>query len=235
MTDRLVSYFRSSDALRSRSVSSVVLSGMAHVPMLPTRLVADWHRDVSLERATGEVEVLSLPRARVRWPDYPHCVQAARDWTGTLGLQALLADCDVALMACCGAKYHHDGGQYGGMAFCNFFLSEDRGLDLHFPFTGHRIPLRRGLLVLFDTAQPHGVVARGSSGFNAADFASGQDASQVFLTWELPIENFDVAQALGLAFDVGFSAPLMGDEEQVWLGDARVSVCPTSGRWHPYD
>ncbi len=67
----------------------------------------------------------------------PRCVQAVSDWTrAPAGVPAVLAASDVALMACRGARYHHDGAQYGGMAFCNLFLSDDKGLDLHFPAIG---------------------------------------------------------------------------------------------------
>ncbi len=232
-----ISHFRSGDALRSRSVSSAVLCGTVAVPVLPTRLLADWERETSLRLglAPGEVEALPLARARVRWPDYKHCVQAVSDWTGTLGLHDLLPACDVALMACRGAAYHHDGAQYGAMAFCNLFLSEDRGLDLHFPHAGCRIPLQRGTVVLFDTGQPHAVVARSSSGFDVADFPPDLDCTQVFLTWELPIENAHVGHALGVTFDVDPLTSLLLDEEQVWRGGVRASVCPDSGRWCPDD
>ncbi len=77
---------------------------------------------------------------------------------------------DIALIACRGARYHHDGEQYGGLAFCNLFLSEDKGLDVHFPALDLRIPLRRGTVMIFDTCQPHGVIRRGSYGFDLADF-----------------------------------------------------------------
>jgi hypothetical protein len=143
----------------------------------------------------------------------------------------VLASGDVALMACRGAKYHHDGAQYGGAAFCNLFLSEDRGQDLHFPATGLRIPLTRGTAVLFDTGQPHAVIQRRSAGFNVADFPPEKDCTQIFLTWELPIENVNVAQALRIAFDIDPSTALQMEEEQVWLNGARSSVCPDSGRW----
>lgn len=150
-----------------------------------------------------------------------------------MDLSDLLASCDVALMACRGAKYHHDGGQYGGFAFCNLFLSEDKGLDLHFPGTGLRIPLTRGTVVIFDTGQPHALIRRGSSGFDAADFPSGRDCSQVFLTWELPIENINLAQTLQVAFDIDKSRSLQLDEEQVWRNGARAGLCPGTGQWHP--
>jgi len=228
-----VSHFWSGDTLRSRSVSDVVFSSWVDVPAPATRLLADWDRETSLRLGLepGDVEALPLARARARWPDYRHCVQAMSDWMHTLGLPGLLADCDVALMACRGARYHHDGAQYGGAAFCNLFVSEDKGLDLHFPAAGHRIPLRRGTVVLFDTGQPHAVIARRSSGFDKADFPADQDCTQVFLTWELPIENPLVGNALQIAFDVDPSTSLLLDEEQVWLQDARASVCPDSGRW----
>jgi hypothetical protein len=235
--DRLISYFRSDDALRSRSVSEVVLSGTLDVPAPPARLRADWDREISsrLDLEPGDVEPLPLARARARWPDYGRCVRAMSEWTRTLGLPQVLAASDVALMACRGARYHHDGAHYGGAAFCNLFLCEDRGLDLHFPSAGHRIPLVRGTAVVFDTGQPHAVIRRGGSGFAVADFGPEQDCTQIFLTWELPIEDADVGRALGVAFDVEPSTASRLDEEQVRLNGARVVVCPASGRWSVAD
>ncbi|MEO8020526.1 hypothetical protein [Polaromonas sp.] len=233
LRDSLAAYFRSGDAMRSRSVSDVILSGTVDVPAPPARLVADWEREISLhlELEPGDVEPLPLARARARWSDYRHCVQAVSDWMRTLGLDEELAACDVALMACRGARYHHDGAQYGAAAFCNLFLSEDIGLDLHFPVIGLRIPLRRGTVVVFDTGQPHAVIKRRSGGFDTADFPPGRDCSLVFLTWELPIENGALGQALGISFDIDPSTALLLGDEQVLLNGAPASVCPASGRW----
>ena len=233
----LTSYYWSGDVIRSRRVSDIVLTGTVNVPMPSARLLADWERETSSRMVLepGDVEEMPLARALMRWPDYKHCVQAMSDWTRTLGLPEVLASSDVALMACRGAKYHHDGAQYGGAAFCNLFMSEDKGLDLHFPSTGCRIPLTRGMAVIFDTGQPHGVIQRGSSGFNVADFAPDQDCTQIFLTWELPIEDAHVGDALEVTFDVDRSTSLQLDEEQVWLNGARAIVCPESGRWCPLD
>jgi hypothetical protein len=229
----LASYFWSGDAIRSRSVSDVVLSGVVDIPAPPARLTADWDREIALRLhlEPGDVEALPLARARVRWPDYKHCVQAVSDWARTFGLSEVLATSDVALMACRGARYHHDGVQYGSAAFCNLFLSEDKGLDVHFPSTGQRIPLVRGTALIFDTGQPHAVIQRGSDGFDVADFGPDQDCSQVFLTWELPIEDAHVGRALRVAFDIAPATALQLDEEQVWLNGAPARVCPDSGRW----
>lgn len=231
--DRLASYFLSGDAMRSRSVSDVVLSGRVDVPVPPARLVADWEREVCSRLALepGDVEPLPLARARARWPDYRRCVQAVSDWTRGLGLHELLASSDAALMACRGASYHHDGAQYGGAAFCNLFLCEDKELDVHFPSTGQRIPLARGTVLLFDTGQPHAVIRRSSSGFDVGDFAAGQDCTQVFLSWELPIEDAHVARALRIAFDVDAPTASRLDEEQVRVNGEPASLCPGSGRW----
>jgi hypothetical protein len=235
--DVLTSYFWSGDAIRSRRVSDIVLTGTVDVPVPPARLLADWEREISsrLDLAPGDVEEMPLARARARWPDYKRCVQTVSDWACALGLPDVLASSDVALMACRGAKYHHDGAQYGGAAFCNLFMSEDRGLDLYFPSMGRRIPLTRGTVVVFDTGQPHGVIQRGGSGFNVADFAPDRDCTQIFLTWELPIENAHVGKALGVTFDVDTSTSLQLDEEQVWANGAPAIVCPDSGRWCPVD
>lgn len=209
------------------------MSGVIDVSAPPARLVADWRRDIAsrLCLEPGDVEELPLARARVRWPLYSQCVLALADWTRTLGLDHVLASSDAALMACLGARYHFDAAQYGGMAFCNLFLSDDCGLDLHFPATGKRIPLVRGTVVIFDTGLAHGVIARSSDGFKVADFTNEQDLTQIFLTWELPIERVDVAQLLQIKFDNDPETALLLHEEQLSVNGALARVCPNSGQW----
>ncbi|MDR5815451.1 MULTISPECIES: hypothetical protein [unclassified Caballeronia] len=235
MPGELTSFFWSGDTLRSRSVSRIVLSDTLDVPAPSARVLADWQREITsqLDLEAGDVEPMSLARTQARWPDYRHCVQAMVAWTDALGLPGALASSDVALMACRGARYHHDGAQYGGAAFCNLFLSEDKGLDVHFPLTGQRIPLVRGTAMIFDTGQPHAVIPRGSSGFCEADFAPDQDLTQVFLTWELPVEDARIAQALNVAFDTAPATALQLDDEQVWVDGAPASLCPETGSWKP--
>jgi hypothetical protein len=191
--------------LRCRSVSDLVITGTIDVRAPPIKLLADWEREMNqqLKLEPGEVEILPLARARMRWPDYSACVHAMNQWTRSLGLADVLTSSEVTLMACRGARYHHDAELYGGMAFCNLFLSEDKGLDLHFPEIGLRMPLVRGTVVIFDTAQSHGVIQRRATddhGFKTSDFPPELDCSQVFLTWELPIDNAYVAQVLGISF-----------------------------------
>ena len=233
MSDTLTSYFWSGDAIRSRRVSDIVLSDVLDVPAPAVRLLADWEREIASRMILepGDVEAMPFARARMRWPDYPRCVQAVTDWTSALGLPDLLASSDVALMACRGARYHHDAEQYGSAAFCNLFMSEDKGLDVHFPYAGTRIPLTRGTVLIFDTGQPHGVIRRGSSGFDVADFQAGHDDTQIFLTWELPIEDPHIARALGVTFDTVPSTSSQPDSEQVRLNGEPVMVSPDTARW----
>lgn len=228
-----VSYFWRGDALRSRGVGAAVRTATLALPAPPARLVADWAREIDtrLELEPGDVEQMPLARTMTRWPEYSACVRSMRDWSAALGLGDVLADSDIALMACRGARYHHDGDQYGGAAFCNLFLSEDKGLDLVFAQTGQRIALTRGTAVLFDTCQPHGVVPRGAHVFRESDFAPGPDLSQVFLTWELPIEDPRVAAVLDIAFDIDPAGAARLDDEQVRRGDTRLAVRPDRGDW----
>lgn len=227
--DPLAVHYLSGAAMRSRGVAAAALTATLDVPPAPARAAADWEREIATRLCLepGDVEQMPLARTRARWPGFGRCLDAMRGWTGALGLAAALDEADMALMACRGARFHHDAGQYGDAVFCNLFLSEDKGLDVVFPGSGQRIALARGTAMIFDTAQPHAVVPRGRDRFRESDFAGGADLSQLFLTWELPVEAPGVAQALGIVFDV--DAPQ--DEEQVRRGGARVEVDPASGRW----
>ncbi len=220
----LTAFYWSDTRIRSRSVSATVIVGTIALPTLPPSLVADWNRDLSQHAAMtpGDVEGLSLARTRMRWPDYKHCIQAALSWTQTLGMGELLAVCDVALMACRGARRHHDGNQYGDKVFCNLFLTEDKQLDLHFPSTGERIPLERGTIVIFDTCQPHAVIDRSNAEFNVDDFPEHRDCAQVFLTWELPLEDSRIARLLQIDFDTAPHTAKTLDAAQVWQNGTQI-------------
>lgn len=225
--------------LRNRHVSAHVLSGRLAIPAPSAHLTADWSRDVStlLDLEAGDVGELSLPRARSRWPDYANCLQKASQWLQAYGLQSVPHTCEVALMACRGARFHHDTTLYGGMAFCNLFVSEDKGLDLFFPVPDIRIPLCRGSIVVFDTAQVHGVVPRQRRDFLATDFPASRDCTQVFLTWELPMDNRQVAAALQIQWDPphppnqdAAAGPADGTS-RLERGGLPVGVCPRTGQW----
>ncbi len=210
-----------------------MLSTVLDIPALPSRLMHDCERELTerIQLAPGDVEELSLARARTRWPNYRTYLQTVTEWTQTLGLAALLSNSQIALMACRGARYHHDAEQYGNKAFCNLFLSDDKGLDLHFPFADKRMPLQRGTAVIFDTAQPHAVICRDNTEFHAEHFPSERECSLLFLTWELPLENDLLAQALGIMFNAPTQHGLLVNGQTVELEGRPVRLCPVTGKW----
>ena len=114
---------------------------------------------------------------------------------------------------------------------CTLFLGADKGQDLHFAALDRRIPLTHGTLVLFDTAQPHAIIARGRAGFDPADFPPHGDCTQLFLTWELPAEHASVRRALQIALDIDTGTAAQCDEAQVRVNGVPGRVCPTTGRW----
>ena len=207
------------------------------MPALPARLAADCERDIAgqLDLAPGEVKALALARARTRWPAYRQYLQMLSDWLHTRDLPTVLAASDPALMACRSVRYHHDGTHYGGAAFCNLFLSEDCGLDLHFPGADRRVPLSRGTVVIFDTGQAHALVERSSGKLYCADGHPTPVQTQLFLSWELPIEHVEVQRALDIALDVDPLTASRLDQAQLWLNGAPARVCPESGQWLGHD
>ncbi len=232
-----IAFYWSADTLRGRSISDKVLTGAVETPVIPAWLQADWSRELAghAEFGAGDVESLSLARTRRRWTDYRACVALAADWMQSQGLSAAFSCADVALMVCRGASFHHDGVQYGDKAFCNLFLSDDQELDVYFPRTGHRIALTRGAIVLFDTAQPHGVVARGSSRFDVSDFSYGPEANQIFLSWELSLDDADLIRTLGIRI-FGSPDPARGPSDAcISMRGVPVTVCPQSGQWMDAD
>lgn len=235
VTGSTITFFWSDDALCGRTVSTVVLSGRVDIAAPSARLLADWERDIAqqLGLEAGDVAPLSLARARMRWPDYAQAVQAVAQWTRQLGLGDIPVASEVALMACRGARYHHDAAQYADRIFCNLFISEDKGLDVHFPAANQRIALERGTVLIFDTAQPHAVIPRDRDHFNATDFSVNRDCSQVFLTWEIPVTRAAIVQALGI--EPVPPVPCLPDRmvDPVRVDGAPVSVCPQTGAWLP--
>ncbi len=70
----------------NRSVSPIILTTTLDIPAVSARLHADWERDIATQLflEPGEVEELSLARARLRWPDYKLCLEAMANWTSVM-------------------------------------------------------------------------------------------------------------------------------------------------------
>jgi len=230
--DVLTASFLSGAALRRRSVSAAVRGTVLDLPIAPPSLLADWRREIAehLRLQPGDIEAMRWARTRLRWREHRRCLEAAGRWMQALNLPGLLDCSELALMASRGTPYHHDGALYADAAFCNVFLSEDSGTDLHFPLSGVRIALLRGSAVVFDPCQPHAIIKRGAHGFAADDFAPATMQPQVFLTWEMPIEREDLARTLGIGFDLPAPAASSQQEAGVWHNGAPIQLCPASGQ-----
>jgi len=228
----LTASFCSGAALRSRSVSTVVRATVLELPIVAPSLLADWHREIreQLHLQPGDIEAMRWARTRSRWREHRLCLDSAGRWMQALDLPGVLDASELALMASRGTPYHHDGALYADAAFCNVFLSEDGGTDLHFPLSACRVALVRGTAVVFDPCQPHAIVKRGAPGFAAADFAPASMPPQVFLTWEMPIEREDLARSLGVGFDMAAPSPSPQEGAGVWYKGAPVQLCPATGR-----
>jgi hypothetical protein len=66
VTDLLTAFYRSANAMRSRSIAACVPTTTLDVPAPPERLQADWSRDIALQLGleAGDVEPLPLARAQ---------------------------------------------------------------------------------------------------------------------------------------------------------------------------
>ncbi|MBC8737136.1 hypothetical protein F6X40_09985 [Paraburkholderia sp. UCT31] len=107
----------------------------------------------------------------------------ALDWLATHGLRDAVVDDEVRLLACEGATFHHDAEDYPDRVFCVLWLEETDCWDLVFPYSGVRIELKPGVIVLFDAANPHGVVARGENEFDGENM--GDNGVQTFTSINL--------------------------------------------------
>lgn len=93
-------------------------------------------------------------------------------WAGRAGLADVPKHSPSRLLACDGSWFHHDADpvEYPESAFSILWLEDESQWDLIFPLIGMRIPLSKGMHVLFDSANIHGVVLRGTDTFNEEDF-----------------------------------------------------------------
>jgi hypothetical protein len=109
------------------------------------------------------------------------------------------------------------------------WMSEAKGLDLHFPYANKRIHLQRGSVVVFDTAQPHAVTARASMEFSEDAFTPERDCTLLFLTWELPITYPALASAHGLNTQTNTDSTLQLVSGQLLNNGELLHLCPRTG------
>jgi len=151
-----------------RSISNIVLADV--LPVAPPTLEEcdEWSEVIGKFAMTCVGEVCNLGQHPHLAP--PALQKAMDDWLSQQGLSNVPRKQAAVALACTGARFHHDADSYTKEVFCVLWLSEDAKWDLYFPHLDKRIPLVYGTVVLFDSAMPHGVVARGSKVFDEDTF-----------------------------------------------------------------
>lgn len=165
-----------------RTISPVVLTELLAIPPLKgtdsARWDAHWHE---FNRTPGNI----LPITPGFGTDLLQQDAALEAWTAGQGFAGVMDNC--SLHACAGSGFHTDADFFPDSVFCICWLSEPAGWDLYFPFLDRRVPLERGTVVLFDSAQPHGVVQDGQTAFDGGAFAGR--APGYFLSLDFEASN----------------------------------------------
>ena len=218
-------------AASSRTVSDVVLSGVLDLGAVSA--IDDW-ADSTSNFAYGPGEVFTIEAFHAKtWAGVQRCRDLATDWAEQQGVGEAFRVSEVSALACAGSSFHHDAVGFPGVVFCIVWLSEDANLDMYLPHIDRRIPLRAGTIVLFDSAQPHGVVERGSKTWCEKSYGNREEWTQFFLSWDLDLTANDVARTLQIELSQDVLTDCH-DDFNPRVNGAASRVHPDSGAWIPY-
>lgn len=175
----------------TRTISGRVEHALLDLPALDESQIEAWSSKMGADSplsgeilALGEVEGALVPAG---------AMVAVKEWPASHGVATTGAH--ERAFACRGAPFHHDAESYPDSGFGVLWLADDTPWDLLFPFLKVRVPLEYGTVVMFDSAQPHAVVTRGSDAF---DFERFSDAPLgVFVSVDFKL-NSHGRRALGV-------------------------------------
>lgn len=152
----------------------------------------------------GDVGTMRLGSDAVRrYEGVSTLIEMGLDYLRGIGIDPTSSS-QVAL-SCSGVGFHHDLAENPDKVFCVVWLGSLDSLDLVFPFLGLRIPLSYGTVVLFDSGQPHAVLARGANAYSADDY--NDHYFETCISIDLPAAEPSVVRAMSLAFYEPRSAP----------------------------
>ena len=165
---------------RYRTVSSVVISGKVTIPSLTQTELDNWSHQMASIGVFDKGDVAVLGDYNETPLITPGLQDSIDSWLLKQGITRETCTKGALPLACVGASFHHDGDSCPSQVFCIIWLAADTPWDLVFPFQNVRIPLEYGTIVLFDSAQPHGVVAAGATVFepDSLGYLSGIFISQ---------------------------------------------------------
>lgn len=151
----------------TRTISGRVEHALLYLPALDESQIEAWSSKMGADSplsgeilALGEVEGALVPAG---------AMVAVKEWLASHGVATTGAH--ERAFACRGAPFHHDAESYPDSGFGVLWLADDTPWDLLFPFLKVRVPLEYGTVVMFDSAQPHAVVTRGSDASTSRDSA----------------------------------------------------------------
>lgn len=177
---------------KSRTISNKIIQGHLDLTPMTAELNDEWSTHIGRMGFMGKGEVANLGTETTLVT--AEAQQAINAWLDSHGIRCTPHRSLAVPLACTGATFHHDAQSYAEEVFCVVWLSDNTPWDLYFPFLGVRIPLQYGTTVLFDAAQPHGVLAHGETAFYEDDieFTTG-----IFLSQDLFVGR-QVREVMGI-------------------------------------
>lgn len=166
----------------SRTIGNNVLHGRVPLPELTEVDNEQWSHHIAYAGMWDKGDVGNLGRESKLVQ--PWMEEAVEGWLSSQAVPSNRDPESVTPLACVGSGFHHDADSYANHMFCVLWLSHDLQWDLYFPFVDVRVPLHYGTVVLFDSAQPHGVVPRGACQFWPVDL---EYETGIFVSKDIPI------------------------------------------------
>jgi hypothetical protein len=184
-----------------RTISTKVIQAHLDIKNLTEKQIDAWSQSASVAGAADPGDVNSLPFAQSLIPSA--LTDQVRKWLDKQGIRDRKnidgAGAKPSLLTCLGASFHNDALSFSDSIFAVVWLEEDAQWDLYFPQTQDRVELRLGTAVIFDGCLPHGVVKRGKTAYDHADF-SDHDSSAGMVSFDLDVKNESVYKFMGIEF-----------------------------------
>lgn len=191
-----------SEGDHSRNTSEKVFWGRLEIPALDSEVRDAWIAQ-AIDRGlqdSGDITAVNAPARG--WDAFEQVQTQLHRWAQQNGFEQAVANGSVSVLACYGASFHTDGDGFPDTAFCVVWLGQDCGQDLLFPHLDVRIPLTYGTVVLFDSAQPHGVVERGASQWVPDEYFERRGKlCQCFLSWDMEIHREELAALMEVSVE----------------------------------
>lgn len=179
-----------------RTISDRILSGKVRVPAEQVRSAAAWKQLQSHCDSPADIRVVDANIAKEHPLSSP-LLDSVYAWLHAAGLPDITESPSECGSLCKAALFHHDIGAFADSIFCVVWLEKSAGLELVFPQLGRRVPLHLGTIVVFDAAQPHGVLHAGDAAFEPSRYL--ELSPQAFLAVDFKALTPGMPAAMGFS------------------------------------